>query len=162
MGCALKTISAVSRGALPSLVAVAGLLLSFAAGVTSAQTPKQAIQFRKASMQVQGWHMRTLVQMLKGQRPFDAATYLRAVTALDAMAVTTAEGYVAGSESGETRAQPDVFKDPAAFRAAIERFQAETRKAVAVARTGDEAAMRAAVPELARSCDGCHERFRTK
>jgi len=158
----LRKISTVSRRLLAGFIAGTGILLSVGAGVASAQTPAQAITFRKASMQVQGWHVRTLVQMLKGQRPFDAAVYLRAVTALDAMAVTTAEGYIPGSETGETRAQPDVFKDPAAFRAAIERFQGETKKAVAVARTGDEKAMRAQVPELIRSCDGCHEKFRSK
>jgi cytochrome c556 len=158
----LGTMSTASRRLLAGLIAGSGLLLSVGAGVASAQTAQQAIQFRKGSMQVQGWHVRTLVQMLKGQRPFDAAVYLRAANALDAMAVTTAEGFIPGSETGETRTLPEAFKDPAAFRAAIERFQGETAKAVAAARSGDEKAMRAQVPELIRSCDGCHERFRSK
>ena len=155
-------MSVVSRRLLTGLVAGSGLLLSVGAGIASAQTPQQAIQFRKGSMQVQSWHMRTLVQMLKGQRPFDAAVYLRAVSALEAMAVTTAEGFIPGSDVGETRALPEAFKDAAGFRAAVERFQGETKKAVAAARGGDEKAMRAQVPELIKSCDGCHEKFRSK
>ncbi|MCE2946347.1 MAG: c-type cytochrome [bacterium] len=155
-------MSIVSRRLLTGLVAGTGLALSVGAGIASAQTPQQAIQFRKGSMQVQSWHMRTLVQMLKGQRPFDAAVYLRAANALEAMAVTTAEGFIPGSETGETRTLPEAFKDAAGFRAAVERFQGEAKKAVAAARSGDEKAMRAQVPELIKSCDGCHERFRSK
>ena len=151
-----------AEGMLASLVFAAGLALSFGAGVASAQTPQQAIQFRKGSMQVQQWQLRTLVQMIKGQRPFDAAAYLKAVTTLDMLAGSVSEGFIPGSETGETRALPEVFKDPAAFRAAVERFQVEMKKAVAVARSGDEKAMRAEVAEIIKACDGCHERFRSR
>ena len=152
----------VVRSMCAALVAAAGLALSLGAGVASAQTPQQAIQFRKGSMQVQQWHVRSLVQMIKGQRPFDAAVYLKAVTVLDMLSASAGEGYIPGSESGETRALPEVFKDPAAFRAAVERFQGQTKKALAVARSGDEKARRAEVPELLKTCEGCHERFRSK
>lgn len=158
----MSNLSRAARGVFTGVLAAAGIALSAVAGHASAQTPQQAIQFRKGAMQVQGWHVRSLVQMVKGQRPFDAAVYLRAVTMLDALAGSTLEGFTPGSETGETRAAPDVFKDPAAFRAAVERFQGETRKAVAVARSGDEKAMRAEVGELVKACDSCHERFRTK
>ena len=151
-----------AKGMLAGLVAAAGLALSIGASVASAQTPQQAIQFRKGSMQVQQWHLRTLVQMIKGQRPFDAAVYLKAVTTLDMLSGAVSEGFIPGSETGETRALPEVFKDSAAFRAAVERFQGETKKAVAVARSGDEKAMRAQVPEMIKVCDGCHERFRSR
>jgi cytochrome c556 len=143
-------------------LAGAALTLAFASGSALAQTAQQAIQYRKASMQVQSWHARTLVQMLKGARPFDAAVYLRSATALDAMAATTFEGFTAGSDTGETRASPAIWKDPAGFKAAIDQFQGATAKAVAVAKTGDEKAMRNQVTEIVRSCDGCHEKFRTK
>lgn len=150
------------RGLLAGALAAAGIVLSTASGVASAQTPQQAIQFRKGSMQVQQWHLRMLVQMVKGQRPFDAAVYLRAMTTLDALSASVGEGFIPGSDTGDTRASPEIFKDPAAFRAAVERFQGESKKAVAIARSGDEKAMRAEVAEMIKSCDGCHERFRLK
>ena len=152
-----------SRRLLAGLVVGAGLALSVGAGVASAQTPQQAIAFRKGSMQVQQWHLaRVLVPMIKGQRPFDAAVYLRAMTTLDVLSGSMAEGFIPGSDTGDTRALPEVFKDPAGFRAAVERFQGEAKKAVAVARSGDEKAMRAEVVEMIKACDGCHERFRSK
>lgn len=152
-----------SRRLLAGLVVGAGLVLSVGAGVASAQTPQQAIAFRKGSMQVQQWHLaRVLVPMIKGQRPFDAAVYLRAMTTLDVLSGSMAEGFIPGSDTGDTRALPEVFKDPAGFRAAVERFQGEAKKAVAVARSGDEKAMRAEVVEMIKACDGCHERFRSK
>lgn len=157
-----KSQYSIARATIAGLIATAGLALSLAAGVASAQTPQQAIQFRKGSMQVQQWHLRTLVQMIKGQRPFDAAVYLRAMTTLESLAASVGEGFIPGSDTGDTRTMPDAFKDPAAFRAAVERFQGEAKKAVAVARSGDEKAMRAEVPEMIKACDGCHERFRSK
>lgn len=159
----MSQLSKGSRRLLAGLVAGAGLALSVGAGVASAQTPQQAIAFRKGSMQVQQWHLaRVLVPMIKGQRPFDAAVYLRAMTTLEVLSASVAEGFIPGSDTGDTRALPEVFKDPAGFRAAVERFQGEAKKAVAVARSGDEKAMRAEVVEMIKACDGCHERFRSK
>lgn len=151
-----------AKGMLAGLVAAAGLALSVGASVASAQTPQQAIQFRKGSMQVQQWYLRILVQMIKGQRPFDAAVYLKAVTTLEMLSGSVSEGFIPGSETGDTRALAEVFKDSAGFRAAVERFQGEMKKAVALARSGDEKAMRAEVPEIIKACDGCHERFRSR
>ncbi len=151
-----------AKGMLAGLVAAAGLALSIGASVASAQTPQQAIQFRKGSMQVQQWYLRILVQMIKGQRPFDAAVYLKAVTTLEMLSGSVSEGFIPGSETGDTRALAEVFKDSAGFRAAVERFQGEMKKAVALARSGDEKAMRAEVPEIIKACDGCHERFRSR
>ncbi len=151
-----------AKGMLAGLVAAAGLALSIGASVASAQTPQQAIQFRKGSMQVQQWYLRILVQMIKGQRPFDAAVYLKAVTTLEMLSGSVSAGFIPGSETGDTRALAEVFKDSAGFRAAVERFQGEMKKAVALARSGDEKAMRAEVPEIIKACDGCHERFRSR
>ena len=156
-------VSKASSRALAGFVAAAGLVLSLGGGVASAQTPQQAIAFRKGSMQVQQWHLaRVLVPMIKGQRPFDAAVYLRAMTTIEVLSGSIGDGYIPGSETGETRALPEVFKDPAGFRAAVERFQGEAKRAVAVARSGDEKAMRSEVVEMIKACEGCHERFRSK
>ncbi|MBC7779537.1 MAG: cytochrome c [Proteobacteria bacterium] len=154
-----KAAVAVS-GACAVVVVSAGLGLT--AGDASAQTPPQAIAYRKGGMQVQQWHLRTLVQMVKGARPFDSALYLRNVSILESQAAATAEGFVAGSDSGDTRALPTVWSDSAGFKSAIDRFQAESAKAVAIAKGGDEKAMRNQALEIARACDGCHEKFRSK
>lgn len=153
-----KNLQSVMAGA----IAAIGIGLASASGFAAAQTPQQVVQFRKGSMQVQNWHSRVLVQMIKGARPFDAAVYLRSAIALDAMAATTPEGFAAGSEVGETRATPAIWKDAAGFKSAVDRFQSDTSKMVMAARAGDEKTMRAQVGEMVQTCNACHDKFRSK
>jgi cytochrome c556 len=136
--------------------------MALACETAFAQTPRQVARFRQGSMEVQQWHFRTLVAMLKGTRPFDQAQYLRIATILEGQAATTAEGFAPGSDVGEHRVLPAAWTDPAGLKAAIDRFQTESTKAVAAARSGDEKAMRAQGLELVRACDSCHDRFRAK
>jgi cytochrome c556 len=151
----------VIRKAVVAAVIGAGLVMG--AGSVLAQTPQQAVAFRKGSMQVQQWYGRILVQMLKGTRPWDTAQYLRIVSILDQSVVSsTLEGFPPGSDVGDTRALPVIWSDAAGFKAALERFQAESAKALAAGKSGDEKAMRAQAGELLRSCDSCHERYRSK
>ncbi len=139
----------------------AGLLGSTLPAV--AQTAQQAIAFRKGAMQVQLWYGRILTQMIKGTRPWDSAQYLRIVSILDQSVVSsTVDGFIPGSDTGDTRALPVIWSDAAGFRAALERFQAESAKALTVGKSGDEKAMRAQAVEVLRACDSCHERYRAK
>ena len=141
---------------------VAGLALIAAGGVAHAQTAEQAIAFRKGVMQVQQWHLTPLVQMVKNARPYDAALVARNAAILEASSRMTVEGFVAGTETGTTRALPAVWKDAAGLKTASERFQAEAAKLVAVAKGGDEKAVRAQIGEVFRSCVSCHDNFRAK
>lgn len=146
-----------------SIVAIVAAPLVFAgAGAAQAQTAEQAIAYRKGVMQVQAWHFGPLVQMVKNARPFDAALVSRNAAVLESAARMAPEGFTAGSDAGNTRALPAVWKDAAGFKTANDRFQAETGKLVAVARSGDEKAIRAQIGEVARSCSGCHDNFRAK
>lgn len=140
----------------------AGLAFIAAGGVAHAQTAEQAIAFRKGVMQVQSWHFGPLVQMVKNARPFDAALVARNAAVLEGSARMATEGFIAGSDSGNSRALPAVWKDASGFKTASDRFLAETTKLVAAAKSGDEKAIRAQIGEVARSCAGCHDSFRAK
>lgn len=144
--------------------AIATLLM--APAVAQEVRPDQAINFRKGAMQVQQWHFLPLVQMIKGERPFDAALYARNAAMIETMSRLVPEGFPAGSDKAPagmtTRALPVIWSEPAKFKTAVQRFQDEASKTVAIAKTGDEKAMRAQVGTLAKSCAGCHEDFRSK
>ncbi|MFN7751736.1 MAG: c-type cytochrome [Pseudomonadota bacterium] len=145
------------RAGLASAVLVLG-----AAGAVQAQTAEQAINYRKGVMQVQAWHFGPLVQMVKNARPFDAALVARNAAVLESTGRMVVEGFTPGSDAGNTRALPAIWKDAAGFKAAADRFTGDAAKLVAVARSGDEKATRAQIAEVARHCGSCHDNFRAK
>jgi cytochrome c556 len=57
---------------------------------------------------------------------------------------------------------PAVFTDTAKFAEAADRLQNEASKLYAVSRSGDEAAVKAQMGAVGKSCGGCHESFRQK
>jgi len=136
--------------------------MTLATEIAYAQTPAQAIAFRKGSMQVQQWHLRQMIQMIKGARPFDQAMFLRDALAIENSTASVADGFIPGSDTGNTRALPLIWSDAAGFKVAVDRFKAEAAKTVAVAKSGDEKAMRTQGLELVRTCESCHDRFQGK
>jgi cytochrome c556 len=65
-----------------------------------------------------------------------------------------------GPEAGRTRAKAEIWADPETFRAAHARMLQATQQFDAAAKSGDLAAIRAALPALGSSCSNCHDKFR--
>jgi cytochrome c556 len=65
-----------------------------------------------------------------------------------------------GPEAGRTRAKAEIWTDPEGFRAAHARMLQATQQFDAAAKSGDVAAMRAALPALGSSCSNCHDKYR--
>lgn len=65
-----------------------------------------------------------------------------------------------GPEAGRTRAKAEIWSDPEGFRAAHDRMAQAAARFDAAARSGDVAAMRAALPALGSSCKNCHDEYR--
>jgi cytochrome c556 len=67
-----------------------------------------------------------------------------------------------GTDVGETKAKPEIWKQNAKFKEAAEKFQAESVKLAAAAKTGKEDAFKAAFSATAGACKSCHDDFRAK
>jgi cytochrome c556 len=62
----------------------------------------------------------------------------------------------------KTAAKPEIWSDPAAYATARDNFVAQAGKFVALAASGDAAAIRDGVKPLGQTCGGCHDKFRVK
>ena len=62
----------------------------------------------------------------------------------------------------DTKAKPDVWKDPAKFQAAGKELQQQTAKLDAAAKTGNLDLIKAAFGDTAKACKNCHDSFRNK
>ena len=72
------------------------------------------------------------------------------------------DGFAASTESEKSRALPAVWKEADKFKEAASRFENEAAKLYQASRGGDEAAVKAQIGAVGKTCGGCHDNFRQK
>lgn len=116
---------------------------------------------RKATMKERGGLVGGLAKMAKGETPFDAAAVMTALQSLDtnAKAFDVDALFPAGSETGDTKASPQIWQDMAGFKAAADKYAADVAAAVA-AQPADLAAFQTQFGAITSNCGGCHKAWR--
>lgn len=137
--------------------AVAALALATTAAFADVIADRQAVMKENAK------EVGTLVKMVKGETPFDAAAVLAALTALNdnVQKIDVAASFPAGSDKGDTTASPKIWEDPAGFQAQVDKFKEVAAAAVANP-AQDLDALKAQVGTIGQTCGTCHEAFRVK
>ena len=141
--------------------------LALAAGFSGAaqaqfQKPEDAIKYRQAAFTLMGAHFGRIAAMAQGKLPFDA----KAVQAnADVLATVVNLPYTAfgeGTDLGNTKAKPEIWKEMPKFKEAAEKMQGEVAKLNAAAKTGNIDQIKAAVGDVGKSCKACHDSYREK
>lgn len=148
--------------ALPSLVLAAGALL--AAGTASAQfaKPEDAIKYRKNALFVMQQHYARIGAMVSGKVPFDAKAAADNAAAAEFMAKLPWAAFGEGTDQGDTKAKPEIWKEPTKFKEKADKMQAEMAKLAAAAKTGNLDNIKAAFQATSGSCKSCHDDYRAK
>ena len=126
------------------------------------QKPEDIIKYRKAVMTVQSWNMRPMAAMVKGQQPYDAALFAWYAGVIQSTSFMLPDAFLPGSDKGETRAKPEIWKDADKFKQAVDRFNSDAAKLVAASKAGTLDAVKGPFGALAKNCGGCHNAFRSK
>lgn len=124
--------------------------------------PEDAIKYRRGVFAVMGWNFGALAAMAKGERPHDKDEAARRAATVAFMSRLPAEGFVPGSDKGETKAKPEIWNEMDDFKAKLEKMQGEAAKLADVAKSGDLNALKAQVGETGKACKACHDKFRNK
>lgn len=122
--------------------------------------PEDAIKYRKAGFTVMAAHFGRLGAMAQGKVPFDAKAAADNADVLAAVAKLPWSAFGEGSDKGETRAKPEIWKEAAKFKEAADKNQAEVAKLVTAAKTGNLDNLKSAFGPAAQTCKACHENFR--
>lgn len=146
--------------AAPLALATAGLVLAASASAQSFQKPEDAIKYRRGAMTVLGAHFGALGAMANGRVPFDAAAAARHADVIALVSHLPFAGFAPGTEKGETRAKPDIWLEPAKFKADADKMEEAVGKLAAAAKTGSLDNLKAAFGPAGRSCKACHDDFR--
>lgn len=146
-----------------NIIALTGLLGALAFGLpVHAQFAKaeDAVKYRKAGFNLTAAHFSRLGAMAQGKAAFDAKAAAENAEVLAVVSKLPFTAFVDGSDKGETRAKPEIWKDAARFKEAADKNQAEIAKLVAAAKTGNLDNLKAAFGSAAPTCKACHDNFR--
>jgi cytochrome c556 len=147
---------------LTKVVAVAALALTSAAALAQQPKPEDVIKYRRSVMNVIGWNFGPMAAMVQDKIPFNKEVFARNAGRVAAMSKMPLEGFIPGTEKGETKAKPELWQNFDDFKSKLEKMQGEADKLAEVAKGGDEAAMRAQFGATGKACKACHDEYRAK
>ena len=122
--------------------------------------PEDAIKYRKASYTVMAAHFGRLGAMASGRAPYDAKAAAENAELVATLSKLPWAAYGEGTDKGDTRAKPEIWKEAAKFKEASDKMQAEVVKLNVAAKAGNLDALKAAFGPAAASCKACHDNFR--
>jgi cytochrome c556 len=120
-----------------------------------------AIEYRQAAFEVLVWNFAPMGAMVKGKIPFDAKTFAERAANVAFLSKMPLEGFIPGSDKGETEAKPEIWQNWDDFKAKMDNLQKETAKLAEVAKTAtkvEEVAEQ--FGETGKVCKGCHDKYR--
>lgn len=143
----------------PAALVLATAVLSTPA-MAQFQKPEDAIKYRKASFTVMAAHFGRIGAMVNGRVPFDAKVAAENAAIVETMSKLPWAAFGPGTDKGDTRALPDIWKEQDAFKAGADKMQAEIGKLVAATKTGNLDSVKAAFGAAGQTCKACHDDFR--
>jgi cytochrome c556 len=141
------------------VTSMASIMMALPAAAQFAK-PEDAIKYRKASFTVMSAHFGRVGAMAAGRVPYDAKAAAENADIAAAMSKLPWAAFTEGSDKGETRAKPEIWKDSAKFKEAADKMQAELAKVAVAAKAGNVDALKTAFGPAAATCKGCHDNFR--
>lgn len=122
--------------------------------------PEDAVKYRKASFTVMSAHFGRLGAMANGRVPYDAKAAAENAEVVNTLAKLPWSAFGEGTDKGDTRAKPEIWKESAKFKEASDKMVAEVAKLNTAAKAGNMDALKAAFGPAAASCKACHDNFR--
>lgn len=123
---------------------------------------EQAIKHRRAGFTLMSTYFSRLLQTVEGDRPFDARQVAVDARTVEFLSHLPWEGFVPGSERGDTRARDDIWFEEDRFKTMAADLELKTRNLTLAAETGDPKKLKLAFEQTRDVCNACHKDFRKK
>lgn len=133
-------------------------------GTASAQfaKPEDAIKYRKSALFVMSQHFGRVAAMANGKAPFDATAAASNAATAESMSKLPWAAFGEGTDTGDTKAKPEIWKEQAKFKEKAEKMQTEMSLLAAAAKTGNLDSIKTAVSATGGACKSCHDDYRAK
>jgi cytochrome c556 len=124
--------------------------------------PDVLVKQRQAAMALQGKYFYPIRAMAQGKTAYDPKIVTRNIGYLEALSQMPWDGFTPATKDVKSQATPAVFSEPAKFKEAADKYQAEMTRLNEVSRKGDEAAIKNQILAVDKSCGACHDNFRER
>lgn len=141
-----------------AVTAAVGLAAALPAQAQFAK-PEDAIKYRKGAMTIMAAHFGRIGAMVNGRVPFDAKAAADNATVVEYMSKLPFAAFIDGTDKGDTKAKPELWKERDKFDAGARRMQDEVVKLVAASRTGSLDQIKSAFGPSAQACKACHDAY---
>lgn len=139
------------------------LIAAFAAqGQAHAQFAKveDAVKYRKSALFVMQQNFSRVAGMAGGKIPFDAKVAADSAAVAEFVSRLPWGAFGDGTDKGDTRAKPEIWKEREKFTEYAEKMQADMVKLSAATKTGNLDSIKSAVNAVGGSCKTCHDAYR--
>jgi len=145
---------------------LSGLALALSSGYTltafSQAKPDVLVKQRQAAMTLQGKYFGPMAGMAQGKVPYRADVVAFNASLLDALSRMPWDGFPESTKDVKSAALPAIWSEAAKFKQAQDSFVDAVQGLVKASKGSDEAATKAAIGAVGKSCGGCHQNFRQK
>jgi cytochrome c556 len=147
---------------LVATLAALGALASLPAAAQF-QKPEDAIKYRQSALTVMASHVGRIGAMAQGKVPFDAKAAADNAAIVSTLVHLPFTAFGEGTDKGlPNRAKPEIWKEPAKFKAAADALAVEVGKLDAAAKSGSLDAIKTAMGGVGKACKACHDDFRAE
>lgn len=140
------------------------LVSTFAMAVpegAAAQDPSPVAEYRQSVMNGFRLYTGSIRAIMNGEVAYPQHIVAHATT-IDQLATIAADVFPEGSGGEGSRALPEIWASPDAFRAELSGLQSAARRLLEAARSGEDAAVSEAMTEVSGTCRSCHQTFRAR
>ena len=141
------------------ILAACAVTLSVPAAAQFAK-PEDAIKYRKNALFVMQQNFARLGAMASGRAPFDAKVAADSAAVAAFVSTLPWAAFGEGTDKGDTRAKPEIWKEPAKFKEYADKMEAEMAKLASAAKTGNLDGIKVAVGATGATCKPCHDAYR--
>ena len=152
----------MKKTAVRSLFVLAAVVAMASPAFAQFAKPEDAIKYRKSALFVMSQNFGRVAGMANGRIPFDAKVAADSAAVAEYMSKLPWAAFGEGTDKGDTKAKPEIWKEHAKFQEAAEKMQAEMSKLAAAAKTGSLDNIKAAVGAVGGSCKNCHDSYRAQ
>lgn len=143
------------------VLAAAAMTLTIPAAAQFAK-PEDAVKYRKSALFVMQQNFARIGAMAAGKAPFDAKVAAESAAVAEYMSKLPWAAFGEGTDKGDTKAKPEIWKESAKFKEYADKMQVEMSKLAAAAKTGNLDSIKVAVGATGDSCKTCHDAYRNK
>lgn len=121
---------------------------------------EMAIEYRQDAYHMIKYHFGPMAAMVKGDKEFNAEEFAKNAEAVAALSKFPINGFIEGSDMGDTEAKSEIWTNMDDFKKKMETFQVEAASLAEVAKGGDMAAIKPQFGKVGESCKACHKEYK--